>query len=99
MDYSVILANPGFQPCPPQLSRVSTSAGTCSCSPIVGSWDGYFEEPTYKNLSNQFWDSRKIKLVCTDVSDVDSYSHSTSSGHSEIFEGPLLSLESEGVSS
>ena len=72
VDYSVILANPGFQPCPPQLSRVSTPAGTCGGSPIVGSWDGYFEEPTYKNPLNQFWDSRKIKLVSTDVSDLDS---------------------------
>ena len=50
VDASVILANPGFLPLPPPISsRFSTPLGSAACSPVVGSWDNYLEQPTYKD--------------------------------------------------
>ena len=68
----MIFANPGFLPQPPEVpSRSSTPAALLAGSPLVGSWDGFFEEPTYRHPDEQFWTSRKIQLVSTDVSDLE----------------------------
>ena len=69
VDFSVILANPSFKPLPPLAPSRSSTPVTEPASPFVGSWDGFFEEPTYGSLNQQFWDSRKIRIVSTDISE------------------------------
>ena len=72
IDVSVILSNPGFIPQPPAVpSRFSTPTGASNTSPFVGYWDNFLEEPTYKD--QEFWGTRKINLVSTDVSDVEDF--------------------------
>ena len=78
---SVILSNPTFKPLPPKpVHRSSTPTGDLESSPFIGSWDNFLEQPTYQG--DQFWQSRdrtqdKIKLVSTDVSDLDNSKESS----------------------
>ena len=58
---SVILSNPNLlQPPPPLPPRSSTPiASSAQSSQPGGSWDNYLENPTYQQLDQEFWRSRR----------------------------------------
>ena len=77
---SVILSNPNFSSAPPSLPPRSST-------PVLGTWDNFLEDPSYK-LNQEFWSSRsrngKVQLVSTEVSDIEDTSLGIASISSEV---------------
>ena len=67
-EQSVVLNRPGFPNFNPQSSTPASSAR-------VGSWDNFFEISTYQGPTQEFWGSRKIQIVSTDIFDLEDPLH------------------------